>query len=159
MTKLGDHPAGTAHGATADSSDLILSREIVDVSTRWIVSGRIRMRRRIVTETATVQVTLRREELEIEYQNIDQRRGVLTGIAKDGPSSEPPQLEAPVVIVLQQELPEVGVRLEPYEMVTISTGLVHQTERVTTDLRHEQIQLSTVGMPDDGLAAGPSGNR
>jgi uncharacterized protein (TIGR02271 family) len=159
MTELGGHPADTAHGATADSSDLILSREIVDVSTRWIVSGSIRMRRRIVTEIATVQVALRREELEIEYQNIDRRRGVLTGIANDGPSSGPPQQESPVVIVLQQELPEVGVRLQPYEMVTISTRLVDQAERVTTDLRHEEIQLSTVGMPDDGLAAGPSGNR
>jgi stress response protein YsnF len=84
-----DHLAATPAFARArdDADDhhaMTISEEVLHVSTEWAEAGRVRLRRRIVTEARTVQVTLRREELQIEVEDVDEKRDVLTGSRRDG---------------------------------------------------------------------------
>lgn len=141
------------HPVTSGGDDIVtnsgeaattLSQEVLHVGTEWAEAGQIRLRRRIVTETRTVEVSVRREELEIDVLDVEERRGVLIGTAKDGRVSDEPQSRRPLVIVLQEEVPEVSVQLRPYERVTVTTTIGNRTGRVTDGLRHEEVQLDTI---------------
>ena len=148
MTGTDYRDPNNPYDPTGQSAEMTLSKEVLRLGTEWTVSGSIRLRRRIVTETRTVQVTLRREELEIVVDHIDHdRNGTLAGTCKDGPVTDSPFQKPPLVIVLQQEEPEMVVRLTPYERVTVTTALAAGTGRVNADLRHEELQLDTTTPP------------
>jgi hypothetical protein len=100
-----------------------------------------------VTETRTLQVTVRREELQIQVQDIDQADGVLAGANRRGPATDPPVPRIPTVIVLQEEVPVVKVIRRPYEKVTVEVTLASRSGRVTTRLRHEQAEFLTLETP------------
>ena len=136
-------PSGTEAAARDGDDATTLSQEVLHVGTEWAEAGQIRLRRRIVTETRTVEVSVRREELVVDVLDVDERRGALVGTARDGRVSDEPDPRRPLVIVLQEEVPEVSVRLRPYERVTVTTTIGHRTGRVTDDLRHEEAQLDT----------------
>lgn len=129
---------------TGGEAATTLAQEVLHVGTEWAEAGQIRLRRRIVTETRTVEVSVRREELEIDVLDVDERRGALIGTAKDGRVSDEPQSRRPLVIVLQEEVPEVSVQLRPYERVTVTTTIGNRTGRITDGLRHEEVQLDTI---------------
>lgn len=132
------YDADDSYGTSGQPTEMTLSKEVLHLGTEWTVSGGIRMRRRIVTETRTVQVTLRREELEFEVEHIEHEQdGTLLGSNYAGPVTGPPQPKAPLVIVLQQEEPDIGVRLVPYEKITVTTTLVRGAQQVQAGLRHE----------------------
>lgn len=141
-----DYPVPAGADAIAGHSDdaaTTLSHEVLHVDTEWAEAGQIRLRRRIVTETRTVEVSVRREELVVDVLDVDERRGALIGTARDGRVSDEPDPQRPLVIVLQEEVPEVSVRLRPYERVTVTTSIGQRTGRVTGGLRHEEVQLDT----------------
>jgi uncharacterized protein (TIGR02271 family) len=141
-----DYPVPSGTNATAghgDDAATTLSQEVLHVGTEWAEAGQIRLRRRIVTETRTVEVSVRREELVVDVLDVDERRGAFLGTARDGRVSDEPDPRRPLVIVLQEEVPEVSVRLRPYERVTVATTIGHRTGRVTDDLRHEEAHLDT----------------
>ena len=125
-------------------SDLTLSREVLHVGTEWTEAGRIRLRRRIVTETRTVEIAVRREELVIELYDAEHSDGVFVGTDRSGPVTDQPVYDGPLVIVLQEEVPQVGVRLQPYEKVTVTKRLVGTTGRVTGSVRREEARLDVV---------------
>lgn len=141
-----DYPVTSETEAIAGAGEeaaTTLSHEVLQVGTEWAEAGQIRLRRRIVTETRTVEVSVRREELVVDVLDVDERHGALLGTARDGRVSDEPDPQRPLVIVLQEEVPEVSVRLRPYERVTVTTTIGHRTGRVTGGLRHEEVQLDT----------------
>jgi uncharacterized protein (TIGR02271 family) len=141
-----DYPVPSEEpGIAGDGGDVstTLSQEVLHVGTEWAEAGQIRLRRRIVTETRTVEVSVRREELVVDVLDVDERHGALVGTAKDGRVSDEPDPRQPLVIVLQEEVPEVTVHLRPYERVTVSTTIGNRTGRVTGGLRREEVELDT----------------
>lgn len=110
---------------------MIRSEERLDVRTERVEAQRVSVRRRIVTEERIVRVQVRREEL------------VLDTVAGDGVAvtGEFPDRSEPLVLVLRQEVPDVVLRTEAYEQVTITKQSVTENQQVQAELRHEVVEL------------------
>lgn len=135
------HPADPAALSSGVEQQLTLSQEIVTVGTEWTESGRIRLRRRIITETRTFEVTVRREELVIDTHNVRSHDGVMCGTGYDGPRKATPTAQPPIRIVLQEEVPEVALRLTPYELVTVTTSLQGREVQINEPSQHEELDI------------------
>jgi stress response protein YsnF len=116
--------------SSAKSAPLELSaQELVQLPSDWVPVERLRVRRRIVSETVAVPVVVRREELVID------RLSRADGI--------PMAAEAalPLVVVLHEEVPVVTVAVRPYEQVTISVVEVAGQQTVTASLDREHVEV------------------
>jgi stress response protein YsnF len=146
-----DRPQSTApEGQTGhlDQDDtMLINAERMTTGTSWIVSGTLRLRREIRTETRMLEVLVRREILTVDYNEAVGTVG--TGHADQAvEATEPPAERPPVVLVLHEEQPEVIMRSEPYEIVTARFSRA-RTERTIRDyLRHEDVIFEvTPGVP------------
>jgi stress response protein YsnF len=63
------------------------------------------------------------------------------GTRYDGPPIPPPSAQRPIRIVLHEEVPEVSLRLTPYELVTVTTGLLAGEVEVHEQRHREQLDL------------------
>ena len=121
----------TPEGGSASNAEVVLHEERVHVD---VVREAVRavVRRRIVTEVRTVEVTVRREVLEVEH------------LPADGPAlpvaQEPRQA---LSLVLSEEVPVVTLQVQPYERVTLDVHTVAAEERVTTTSGQERAELTT----------------
>ena len=130
--------------------DVVLSGEQLRTETEWVESGRIRLRRRIVAHTRTIEVVVRREELIIETQDVAPgAEGTMgetyRGIAMDGPAVPGPTGDAtpPLVLVLREEVPDIVLRPQVYERVTVDVVTVSEVAIWHDDLRHEEADVIT----------------
>jgi stress response protein YsnF len=109
------------------------SEEELAVDTVWRPAERVWVRRRVVEEEVVVAVTVRREELEI--------------VREPASRFDPPRRDAgepvePLVMVLHEERPVVGVEVVPTEVVRVHRGVVRGGERTVTDtVRREQFEV------------------
>jgi hypothetical protein len=121
----------TSQDGSAADAEVVLHEERVHVD---VVREAVRavVRRRIVTEVRTVEVTVRREVLEIEH------------LPAEGPAlpvaHEPRQA---LSLVLSEEVPVVTLQVQPYERVSLDVHAVPTEERVTTTSGQERVQLIT----------------
>ena len=121
----------TPEDGTAADAEVVLHEERVHVD---VVREAVRavVRRRIVTEVRTIEVTVRREVLEVEH------------LPAEGPAlpvaTEPRQA---LSLVLSEEVPVVSLEVQPYERVTLDVHVVAETERVTTTSGTERAELTT----------------
>lgn len=108
--------------------EVVRSEERLRPDVRRVPVERVRIAKRIVTETKTVTVQVRREELVIERQPASP-----TG--EDG-ADPPPDLAVPVIeLVLHEEIPEVTTRIVPVERVRVlkTAGTTDTTVQATLD--------------------------
>jgi uncharacterized protein (TIGR02271 family) len=125
-----------------------LAQEQLRVDTEWVVAGHVRFRRRIVSETRTVEVTVRREEMIVETDAAVSSDGVIAGLGRDGAPSAPPDSgQAPMVFVLREEVPEVVTRTRPYEQVTVHVDIASTLAQVTDTVRAEVADLAAEPVP------------
>jgi uncharacterized protein (TIGR02271 family) len=117
-------------GANDATADTVLSEERLLVGTKWVPRERLSVRRRVVTETRQVTVTVRREELLID-------RAPLV----DEPAVAAPSLPSPLVVVLREEVPVVEMQVRPYERVTVGVERIRSEEVVGGVLGREQAEL------------------
>lgn len=121
---------------------MTVSAEQVSVDTEWTVSGRVRLRRQIETRTETIQVTLRREVLVVDTEDTSGDGGVFTGAASDNPAvATPGPAPEPIVMVLSEEIPQVSVQIQPYELVSTEVRRSTREQPVTATARREQVVL------------------
>lgn len=141
-------PATSRHGATAgDDPSVVLSGEQLRTGAEWVVAGRVRLRRRVVSQTRTIEVEVRREELIIETHNVapgavgESYRGTdMTGPAVPGPDG---RQSASLVVLLREEVPEVVLHPQVYERVTADVVTAGEMAVWHDNLRHEEADLST----------------
>jgi stress response protein YsnF len=136
---------------TSGASDpVVLTAEQADVGIEWVVSGRARLRRRIVSETRSIEVVVRREELVIEtVDTTTQEDGqVLVGTSSDGPSVQDVGPVPELVIVLNEEVPQVTMTTRPYERVSVQVELGSTQATVTTPVRREEAVVETADGTD-----------
>ncbi len=121
----------TTEPTTTPGPEVVLHEERVHVD---VERGAVRaiVRRRVVTEVRTVEVTVRREVLEVEHVPAD-------GLAL--PSSGEPRTQ--VELLLSEEVPVVTLQVQPYERVTVGVETVTDQERVSTDVSQERVELTT----------------
>jgi uncharacterized protein (TIGR02271 family) len=144
----------TRHVARADQTvapAVTLTQEQLRVGTEWVAAGHVRLSRRVVSETRTIVVTVRREELVVETDAALSPDGVIAGMNLDGETTEAPVLgQAPMVFVLREEVPEVVTHARAYERVTAHVGIVETTHGLTDSVNTEVADL--VIDPVDPLA-------
>ena len=94
------------------------------------------MRRRVVTEVQQIEVTVRREELEVYRVPIDGR--------EQAPVGGPPE---PLVILLSEEVPVVHLQTRPYERVTVRVDTLTEDQVVTESVARERADVATHAKP------------
>lgn len=110
-----------------------LHEEQLQVRTVRAPHERVVIRRRITTEVRMVEVTVRREELHVERQPVDDAASPPGGDAA----------RSPLVIILSEEVPVVGVETRPYERVTVTVDTVTQEHHVQESVAKERADVAT----------------
>ncbi|TKJ22875.1 PRC and DUF2382 domain-containing protein [Blastococcus sp. CCUG 61487] len=120
-------------GPTTDDA-MTRSEERLDVGTRRVETGRARLRKYVVTENVTESVPVSREEVVVEREPITDANA---GAAMDGPAISEEEHE----VTLHAERPIVEKEAVPVERVRLDKATVTDEERVSADLRKEEIEL------------------
>ena len=115
-----------------------LREQRLQVATVSVAVERVVLRRRIVTEVQQIQVTVRREELEIVREPLSGQ-----------PTGAPGAAQPPLLIVLSREVPVVQLQRHPYEQVTARVTSVQGQQQINESVSKEQAELTTTGSGDD----------
>jgi uncharacterized protein (TIGR02271 family) len=127
-------------GPTTDDA-MTRSEEQLHVGTERVETGRARLRKHVVTEERTVTVPVSHEEVRLEREPITEGN---VGSATAGPDLSDEEHE----VVLTEERPVVQKETVPVERVKLGTETVTDEERVTEDVRHEEIDVDGDGTTD-----------
>lgn len=129
---------------TAASDDVVVTRseerlraDVVRVPVRRAI-----IRKVVVEEERTVTVTLRREELRIDYEGVDVAEGSLV----------PAEPFAPLDLVLHEE--RVVTAVVPVERVHVSVERVAGEQRFSGGVRVERIEVDGEALPADDEQGG-----
>ncbi|MEU8234794.1 PRC and DUF2382 domain-containing protein [Actinoplanes sp. NPDC048967] len=124
---------GDVSGRDTDDA-MTRSEERLVTDTHTEEAGRARLRKYVVTEQEQVSVPVSREEVRLEREPItDANRGA----ALDGPTISEEEHE----VTLHAERPVVDTEAVPVERVRLGKETVTDTERVSGEVRKEQIEF------------------
>jgi len=126
------------------AAEVELREQRLQVATVRVPVERVVLHRRIVTEVQQIQVTVRREELEIVREPLSGQPTGTTGAA-----------QPPLLIVLSREVPVVQLQRHPYEQVTARVTSVQGQQQINESVSKEQAELTTTGSSEDPGPAGP----
>jgi len=118
-----------------DRPEVVRHEERLKVGTTQVPYERVVLRRRITTEVRQIEVTVRREVLEVQR---DQLSGQDAGTAALGDTAQ-----QPLVIVLSEEVPVVQMQTRPYEQVRVVVDRTTEHVEVTETVGKEQVELTT----------------
>ncbi len=130
----GDVPtrSGTATETTAGDS-MTRSEEQLKVGTERVETGRARLRKYVVTEQQSVTVPVSHEEVRLVREPItDENVEELDGVEIS---------EAEHEVVLHEERPVVETKTVPVERVRLATETVTQDQKLTAEVRKEQVEV------------------
>lgn len=130
-TTVGRGPDGTdgAMVVTRSEEELLVGRT-------WRARERVRVRKRVVSETMTYTVEVRREELVIEREPASG-----SAVPHDQPSDDDAGLE----IVLHEEQVVLEKRVVPRERVRVRKERITEERAVSADLRREEVDIQAEG--------------
>ncbi|MEY2850120.1 MAG: hypothetical protein RI885_2787 [Actinomycetota bacterium] len=120
-------------GPTTDDA-MTRSEERLQVGTETVETGRVRLRKHVVTEMVTKTVPVSHEEVTLEREPITDAN---IGDATSGPELSSEEHE----IVLTGERVVTDKETVPVERVALGTQTVTEQENVTEDVSHEEIEL------------------
>ena len=115
------------------AAEVVLHQEEVRVGTQRVPTEKVLVRKRVVTEVRQIEVTVRREELEVYRVPLDGH--------EQSPVGGPPE---PLVILLSEEVPVVQLQTRPYERVTVHVDTVTEQIEVTADLAREEVDVRSL---------------
>lgn len=135
---------------------VVRHEERMRIGTEVVRTGRLRVRRRTVTEERTITVPVVREEIEVDYEEVPV--GAL--VAEPGAVLSDEVHE----IVLHEERVVVTTERVPVERVRLIRSVVPGAQVVDTPLRREVVGVQEeVGVQQDAgvqeVGPGPSGPR
>jgi len=130
---MGDRTVG--HDTSGPNTDTAMTRseEQLRVGTEKVPAGRARLRKYVVTENQDVTVPVTREEVRVEREPINDAD---VDRAMSGPDISEEEHE----VVLTEERPVVEKKTVPVERVRLDKDTVTENERVSEDVRKEQIE-------------------
>ena len=108
------------------------SEEELRLSSAWRPVERVRVRKRIVTEQRVVTVELRREELVIEREPLEEVPAV---------PGEAPSVPEPLVLTLSEEQAVITKVVVPLERVRIVVDRLTEEHELQTTLSAEQVDV------------------
>ncbi|SDR74345.1 conserved domain-containing protein [Friedmanniella luteola] len=115
---------------TGESPSVLRSEEQLRVGVRTQAVGRLRIRKRVVTEEVTRTVTVRREELVVEEEPVE------PGVGADHQVGD-----RDLEIVLHEEQVEVHTVVVPVERVVVRVRRVEGSAAVAEVVRRERVDL------------------
>jgi uncharacterized protein (TIGR02271 family) len=137
----GDDDAGTVgrdtSGPTTDEA-MTRSEEELQVGKTSRESGRVRLRKFVVTEEVQTTVPVQREEVRLERDPITDAN---VGDATDGPEISEEEHE----VVLHEEEVVVEKRAVPKERVRMDKETVQEEREVSDEVRKERIEMEGEG--------------
>lgn len=144
-----DHTDGTtAQPGGPDAVEMVLHERHDRVGVERVVTGTVRVSRRIVTETRTVEVTVRREVLDVDPPVAPGARDANEVYDVDAdqtaPSADPEPAGRPdrdLVLELYAEIPVISTRVVPTERVRIRVRTVDGVARVDTTTARERLEV------------------
>jgi uncharacterized protein (TIGR02271 family) len=124
------------HNVSDQTTDETITRseEELHVRTQPRESGRVRLRKYVVTEHIQHTVPVQREEVRIEREPI-------TDSNLDQPIASPEISAEEHEVVLHEEIPVVEKRVVPKERVRLAKDTITDEEQVSETLRKEQIDI------------------
>jgi uncharacterized protein (TIGR02271 family) len=130
-----DASTGNGHDVSGPTTDDAMTRseEELRVGTQRRESGRVRLRKHVVTETEQRTVPVRREEVRVEREPVTEANA---DQALDGPAISGEEHE----VVLHEERPVVDKEVVPKERVRLSAEERTDNETVSEELRKERIE-------------------
>jgi uncharacterized protein (TIGR02271 family) len=137
---------GLAYAAGGDDADageesgsMVRSEERMRVGKRREVTGRVRLRKYVVTENVTVTVPVRKEKAVLETVPVGEEAD--NDILSDGTVDGAPLSTQPEII-LREEVPVVDTVVKPVERVRLDKEQYSVDETVTGELREERIEVT-----------------
>jgi uncharacterized protein (TIGR02271 family) len=130
--------AGTVgHDTSGPETDDAMTRseEELHVGKTQRETGRVRLRKHVVTEHVTKTVPVQREEIHVEREPITDANA---GAATDGPTISEEEHE----VVLHAEEPVVEKRTVPKERIRLDKDVVTDDVEVEDDVRREEIDVA-----------------
>jgi uncharacterized protein (TIGR02271 family) len=133
-------PGAQGYGTSGPTTDEAMTRseERMRVGTASEETGRVRLRKYVVTETVTQQVPVSHEEVRLEREPITESN---LGQAMDGPEISEEEHE----VTLHAERPVVEKEAVPVERVRLAKEQVTGEETVSGQVRKEHIETDTDG--------------
>ncbi|MBM7051346.1 MULTISPECIES: DUF2382 domain-containing protein [unclassified Rothia (in: high G+C Gram-positive bacteria)] len=119
----------------AHEGDVVAHEERLNVSTATSAreTGKVRLRKVVHTDTETVEVPVRREEIVVE------RSEVRDGEVVEGYDFDSAEARADVTVTAHEERPVVSTETVATERVSLGKEVHTETERVSADVRKEEI--------------------
>jgi uncharacterized protein (TIGR02271 family) len=139
--------ADTGDDVSGSETDDAMTRseEELRVGTTERETGRARLRKYVVTDQVEKTVPVRREEIRVEREPINDANA---GDAMDGPAISEEEHE----VVLHEEEVVAEKRAVPKERVQLGKDTVTDEREVSEGVRKEQVELiDAAGEPADGL--------
>lgn len=123
---------------------MTLHEERVDVGTERVETGRVRLRKHVVTDQKTVTVPVEREEYEVVREPVT-----------DGGTADRGALgDDEVEVAVHEERPVIDKDVVATEEVGVQRNTVTDERDVTTDVSHEEVDVVRDGDDREGLRDG-----
>jgi len=119
---------------TADDGSVVRREEQLNVGTERVETGRVRLRKHVVTETETVAVPVERQEVHVTREPVAEGE---TG-GRIGEDEE-------VSVTLHEERPVVEKETVAKERIGLDKETVRDTEQVSAEVRKEQVEVERDG--------------
>ncbi len=132
-----EQPVGDRGEGVDGTESITLHEERATVGTERVETGRVRLRKHVVTDTETVEAPVQREEISIERTPID---GEVGGEVSEGD----------VEVTLHEDRPVVETETVATEQVNMGKHSVQDTQEVTTETAREELDIEG----DEGVVRG-----
>jgi uncharacterized protein (TIGR02271 family) len=120
--------------APATSGDEVtVSEERLRVGTQQVPTGRIRLRKRVVTENVSETVPVARDEVRVQREPIDPAQRDRLGTTEVG--------EDEAEVTLTEQRPVVAKETVPVERVRVAKDTVTEEVPVTEQVAHEEVEV------------------
>jgi len=116
--------------------EVVRHEERLKVGTTQVPYERLVLRRRVTFEVRQVEVTVRREVLEVQRETLSGQDVAGDALAGDA-------VQEPLVIVLSEEVPVVQMQTRPYERVRVVVDTTTEQLQVSETVGKEQVELTT----------------
>jgi uncharacterized protein (TIGR02271 family) len=130
---------GTAAGAKPEQS-VLRSEERLRAGTETVESGRVRLRKYVVTEEQQITVPVKHEEVHVTREPLSAEDARAAG-GKAGIGDEE------VEVILHEERPVVAKETVLVERIGLSTETVQEERQVRDTVRKEQVEIDDSGKP------------
>ncbi|MGI8710114.1 MAG: YsnF/AvaK domain-containing protein [Acidimicrobiales bacterium] len=126
----------SGHDTSGPETDEAMTRseEELAVGTRSVESGRVRLRKYVVTENVTTTVPVRKETVRVQREPI-------TDANRDAAMAGGDITEEEHEVILHEEEPVVSKQAVPKERVRLDEETVTEEKTVTDDVRKEKIEI------------------